>query len=141
MAPATLRPLDGRVAVITGGARGIGRAIALRLARDGAHCVITYRRSVELAAAVVEEIERDVVKGLAVPLELTEPSQMAPAFERIGDAFGRVDILVANAAATAFRPLAERCWEAPRPPSRAWCAPSQSSSAPRASRSMASTPA
>ena len=108
MASTTLRPLDGRVAVITGGARGIGRAIALRLARDGAHCVITYRRSIELAAAVVEEIERDVVKGLALPLELTEPSQMAPAFERIGDAFGRVDILVANAAATAFRPLADQ---------------------------------
>ena len=76
MAPASPRPLDGRVAVITGGARGIGRAIALRLARDGAHCVITYRRSAELAAAVVEEIGREGVKGLALPLELAEPSQV-----------------------------------------------------------------
>ena len=108
MAPASPRPLDGRVAVITGGARGIGRAIALRLARDGAHCVITYRRRADLAAAVVEEIGREGVKGLALPLELAQPSQVAPAFERIGAAFGRVDILVANAAATAFRPLAEQ---------------------------------
>lgn len=108
MAPASPRPLDGRVAVITGGARGIGRAIALRLARDGAHCVITYRRSAELAAGLVEEIGREGVKGLALSLELSEPSHVPPVFERIGDAFGRVDILIANAAATAFRPLLEQ---------------------------------
>ncbi len=108
MAPSATRSLDSRVAVITGGGRGIGRAIALRLAREGAHCVITYRRSADLAAAVVEEIRREGVKGLALRLELEEPTQVAPAFERIGDAFGRVDILVANAAATAFRPLADQ---------------------------------
>jgi enoyl-[acyl-carrier protein] reductase III len=108
MAPPATRPLDSRVAVITGGARGIGRALARRLAREGAHCVITYRRSADLAAAVVEEIGREGVKGLALRLELEEPAQVAPAFERIGDAFGRVDILVANAAATAFRPLADQ---------------------------------
>ena len=102
------KPLEGRVAVVTGGARGIGRGIALRLAREGAHCVITYRRSAELAAAVVEEIEREGVKGLALPLELAQPSQVPPVFERIGKVFGRVDILVANAAATSFRPLADQ---------------------------------
>lgn len=108
MAPAPARPLGGRVAVVTGGARGIGRGIALRLARDGAHCVLTYRRSAELAAQVVEEIEREGVKGLALPLELGQPSHVPPVFERVGEAFGRVDILVANAAATAFRPLMEQ---------------------------------
>jgi enoyl-[acyl-carrier protein] reductase III len=108
MAPASTKPLDGRVAVITGGARGIGRAIALRLARDGAHCAITYRRSEGLAAEVVGQVEREGVKGLALQLELGLPSHVPPVLERVGEAFGRVDILVANAAATAFRPLLEQ---------------------------------
>lgn len=108
MPPASTRPLDGRVAVITGGTRGVGRAIALRLAREGAHCAITYRQRADRAAAVVEEIDREGVKGLALRLELREPSEVPPVVERIGEAFGRVDILVANAAATVFRPLAEQ---------------------------------
>ena len=108
MASRAPRPLDGRVAVVTGGGRGIGRGIALRLAREGAHCVITYRRSADTAAGVVAEIEREGVKGLALPLELAEPGQVPAVFERIGQAFGRVDILIANAAATSFRPLVEQ---------------------------------
>jgi len=108
MAPGPARPLDGRVAVVTGGSRGMGRAIALRLARAGAHCAITYRRSGELAREVVEAVEQEGVKGLAVPLELGEPSRVRPVIERIGETFGRVDILVASAAATAFRPMLEQ---------------------------------
>jgi enoyl-[acyl-carrier protein] reductase III len=108
MAPASTRPLDGRVAVVTGGTRGIGRAVALRLARDGAHCVLTYRRSADLAAEVVAQIQLEGVEGLALPLELGRPSDVAPVVERVGKAFGRVDILVANAAATSFRPLMEQ---------------------------------
>ena len=102
------RPLSGRVAVVTGGSRGIGRGIALRLARDGAHCVITYRRQADAAHEVVEAVERLGVKGLALPLELAEPSAAAPFMDRIGEAFGRLDILVASAAATAFRPMLEQ---------------------------------
>ena len=102
------RPFEGRVAVVTGGARGIGRGIALRFARDGADCVITYRRGADVAAGVVRELEREGVKARAVPLELAEPAQVPAVFERIGETFGRVDILVANAAATSFRPLAEQ---------------------------------
>ena len=102
------RPFEGRVAVITGGARGIGRGIALRFARDGADCVITYRRGADVAAGVVRELEREGIKARAVPLELAEPTQVPAVFERIGEIFGRVDILVANAAATSFRPLAEQ---------------------------------
>ncbi len=108
MTAAAKKPLRGRVAVVTGAGRGIGRGIAVRLARDGAHCVITYRRNAELAGQVVEEIEREGVRGLALPLELSDPSQVGPVFERIGEAFGRVDILVANAAATAFRSLPDQ---------------------------------
>ena len=108
MARASTRPLDGRVAIVTGGSRGIGRGIALRLARDGAHCVITYRRSAELAAELVAQIELEGVKGLALPLELGRPSDVPAVVERVGEAFGRVDILVANAAATSFRLLMEQ---------------------------------
>lgn len=100
--------LSGRVAVVTGGSRGIGRAIALRLAADGADCAITYRQRADEAREVVGEIEKLGRRGLAVALDLTEPVQVGPAFERIGEAFGRVDVLVANAAATAFRPILEQ---------------------------------
>jgi len=108
MAPGAARALDGRVAVVTGGSRGMGRAIALRLARAGAHCAITYRRSEQLAREVVAAIEQEGVKGLAMPLELGEPSGVRPAVERIGETFGRIDILIASAAATAFRPMLEQ---------------------------------
>jgi len=94
--------------VITGGSRGIGRAVALRLARDGAHCVITYRQNADLADLAVRAIEQEGARGLALALDLCDPTQVARIFDRIAEAFGRVDILVANAAATAFRPLAEQ---------------------------------
>jgi len=103
-----VRPLEGRVAVVTGGSRGIGRGIALRLAREGAHAVITYRKNADVAAATVTAIEDLGVKALALPLELADPTQVGPTFERIAETFGRVDILVASAAATAFRPLLEQ---------------------------------
>jgi enoyl-[acyl-carrier protein] reductase III len=93
---------------VTGGSRGIGRAVAIRLARDGADCAITYRRNADAAREVVAEVEARGARAMAIPLELGDPAQVAPAFARIGDAFGRIDILVASAAATAFRPLLEQ---------------------------------
>ena len=104
----SVKTLDGRVAVVTGASRGMGRAIALRLARDGADCVIMYRRDSRRAGEVVAEVERLGRRALALPVELGEPAQVAPAFERIAEAFGRVDVFVANAAATAFRPMLEQ---------------------------------
>jgi enoyl-[acyl-carrier protein] reductase III len=101
-------PLAGRVAVVTGGSRGIGRGIALRLASDGADCAITYRREEAGAREVVAEIERLGRRGLAVPVDLGEPAQIGPAVDRIAGELDRIDIFVANAAATAFRPLLEQ---------------------------------
>ncbi len=103
-----MKPLEGRVAVVTGASRGMGRAIALRLARDGADCVVMYRQERGRADEVVAEVERSGRRALALQIELGEPADVGPAFARIGDAFGRVDILVANAAATAFRPMLEQ---------------------------------
>src|SRR6185295_16198708 len=88
--------------------RGIGRGIALRLARDGAHCAITYRQDARAALRAVSELEALGVRAVAERLELAEPEQVGPVFDRIGGALGRVDIVVANAAATAFRPVLEQ---------------------------------
>lgn len=100
--------LEGRVAVVTGGSRGIGRGIALHLAREGADCVITYRRNEAAAAEVVAALRAVGRRAHAERLDLSEPEQVGPAFERIAGALGRVDVLVANAAATAFRPVLEQ---------------------------------
>ena len=97
-----------RTALVTGGGRGIGRGIALRLARDGADCAITYRREPARAEEVVAEIEELGRRGLAVPLALEEPGQVPAAIRVVAETFGRLDIFVANAAATAFRPILEQ---------------------------------
>ena len=98
----------GRVAVVTGASRGIGRAIALRLARDGIDCALTYRRRADLADEVAREIAVLGRRALTVPLDLGDPEAVGPAFERVAEGLGRVDVLVASAAATAFRPMLEQ---------------------------------
>lgn len=100
--------LAGRVALVTGGSRGIGRAIALRLAADGADCVVTYRREPDRARAVAGEIAACGRRALALELPLDDRDRVGPVFARVAEEFGRLDILVANAAATAFRPMTEQ---------------------------------
>src|SRR4029434_561213 len=102
------RPLGGGVALCTGASRGIGRGIALRLAREGADCAITYRRNETAAAETVAAVEALGRRAHAERLERAEPQQVGPVFERIVAVLGRVDILIANAAATAFRPVLEQ---------------------------------
>jgi enoyl-[acyl-carrier protein] reductase III len=101
-------PLTGRVALVTGGSRGLGRGIALRLAGDGADCAITYRSREALAAEVVAEIEALGRRALAVGLALDEPAQVPDVITKVAETFGRLDVLVASAAATAFRPMLEQ---------------------------------
>jgi enoyl-[acyl-carrier protein] reductase III len=100
--------LAGKVALVTGASRGIGRAIALRLAADGADCVITYRREADRAQAVVDELVAVGRRALAVELPLEDRERIGPAFARVAEAFGRLDVLVASAAATAFRLMTEQ---------------------------------
>ncbi|MFE3454018.1 SDR family NAD(P)-dependent oxidoreductase [Nonomuraea sp. NPDC059194] len=96
-----------KVALVTGGSRGIGAAIAARLAAEGADVVITYARSAERAAAVVKEIEAAGGRGLAVEAEASDAAQLVASVERTVTAFGRIDIVVSNAGIAPFGPLEE----------------------------------
>lgn len=99
--------LRGQVALVTGSSRGIGRAVALGLAEAGASVVVNYRRSEEAASEVAREIGALGAKALAVKADLGREEEIREMFLMIREAFGRLDILVANAAATAFKPLLE----------------------------------
>jgi 3-oxoacyl-[acyl-carrier protein] reductase len=88
--------LKGRTAIITGSGRGIGRATALDLAREGCQLVLTARSADELAA-VKAEVERLGAQALALPLDLSQPDSPASLVERAVQTFGGIDILVNNA--------------------------------------------
>src|SRR6202522_3354891 len=89
--------LAGKVALVTGGSRGIGAAIAKRLAADGANVAITYSKGAEAAASVVKEIERAGRKAIAIQADATDAGAVNAAVEKTVATFGRLDILVNNA--------------------------------------------
>jgi len=90
--------LAGKVAIVTGASRGIGRAIAERLARDGATVVVNYARSRAEAAAVVEAITAAGGRALAVAADVGQVAEVERLFRETRERCGRVDILVNNAA-------------------------------------------
>jgi pteridine reductase len=90
--------LDGRVALVTGSAKRLGRAVAVRLAEEGAHLVIHYRASAAEAQAVVAEIEKMGRHAVALSADLQKVSEIRGLFEEIEKKFGRLDILVNSAA-------------------------------------------
>jgi 3-oxoacyl-[acyl-carrier protein] reductase len=97
--------LAGKVAVVTGASKGIGAAIAKRLASDGATVVVNYASSREGAEKVVGEITQAGGKAAAVGASVAEEGAVGDLFEEVRQDFGRVDILVNNAGVYSFAPL------------------------------------
>src|SRR5260370_16147875 len=84
------KQLEGKIAVITGGSRGIGAAIAKRLAADGANVAITYTKGADAAASVVKEIERSGRKAIAIQADATDPDAVEAAVEKTVATFDRL---------------------------------------------------
>lgn len=104
--------LNGKVALVTGGSRGIGAATALRLASEGADVAITYARSRERAEEVVGDIEAVGRRGLAIKADNLDADAVEAAVATTVERFGRLDILVNNAGVFQAGPIDELTREA-----------------------------
>ena len=98
---------EDKVALVTGGSRGIGKAIALELARRGADIAFNYLRSHEAAAQTQSEIEKLGVRCLKVQAHLGDADKIKKMFAQVGQTYARLDILINNAASGVQRPAAE----------------------------------
>ena len=97
MSKQTTQQLKGKVALVTGGSRGIGAAIAKRLAADGAQVAISYAASQERADAVVRELQNEGVHAAAYRADQADPAQVEGLVNQVAKDFGHLDILVNNA--------------------------------------------
>lgn len=88
---------QNKVALITGGSRGIGAAIAERFAQEGCHVAISYTKSKEKALSLVKSFEKNGVQAIALQADQADPSQVKALVKNVGEHFGRIDILVNNA--------------------------------------------
>jgi 3-oxoacyl-[acyl-carrier protein] reductase len=105
------KKLEGKIALITGGSRGIGAAIAKRLAADGAKVAITYTKGSDAASAVVKAIERAGGKAIAIQADATNADAVKAAVEKTVATFGRLDVLVNNAGTAIPKPFVESTLE------------------------------
>lgn len=99
--------LTGKIAVVTGASRGIGKAIATRLANEGAIIAINYRNDAHPAEALVSELNEQGFKAQAFRADMSKPEESQALLEDVVEAFGKVDILVSNAGIEHFGKLEE----------------------------------
>jgi NAD(P)-dependent dehydrogenase (short-subunit alcohol dehydrogenase family) len=107
MAPSPREGFEGRVALITGASRGIGRTLAVSLAARGATPVINYRHNEDAANEVVAEVEKHGISTLAIRADIEDVAEIDSMFDQVEERFGRLDFFVANASASNFRPFME----------------------------------
>ncbi|MDT0545971.1 MULTISPECIES: 3-oxoacyl-ACP reductase family protein [Streptomyces] len=103
--------LDGKAALVTGGSRGIGEAVALRLAEEGADIALTYQNSEDRAAAVVDRIKALGRRAWAVQADSADPRAVREAVAGAAAEFGRLDILVNNAGTGVLGPIGDLALE------------------------------
>ncbi len=106
--------LKGKTALITGGSRGIGKAIALRLAENGADIVINFLRNRRAAEETAAEVESKGGRCLTIKANVAKSEDIERMFEQIKDEYGKIDILISNAASGVLKPVLEltpRHWD------------------------------
>lgn len=106
--------LDGKLALVTGSGRGIGRAIALKLASRGADIIVNFFRHRESAEQTAKDVQALGVKAEVIRANVGDPEKVNAIFDMIGNKFGRLDILINNAASGVGRPLVDidvKAWE------------------------------
>jgi 3-oxoacyl-[acyl-carrier protein] reductase len=99
--------LKGKTAVVTGGGRGIGRAVAIRLAEEGAAVAVNYRNDRKSATAVVNELTDQGYRAVAIQADVSDPDQTGQLMDQAAETLGGLDILVSNAGIEHFGALAE----------------------------------
>lgn len=101
------KPLAKKIALVTGGARGMGAAIALKLAGDGADVIISYSTSADRAEAVVKEMLSLGVRAAAIKADQADPAQVVSLIRQTVEQFGKLDILVNNAGVLLAGPVSD----------------------------------
>jgi 3-oxoacyl-[acyl-carrier protein] reductase len=99
--------LKGKIALVTGGSRGIGAAIVRRLSADGAAVAFTYASSPERAQVLAAEVDAAGGRALAIRADSADPAAVERSVAETVQAFGRIDILVNNAGILVHKPLAD----------------------------------